>query len=308
MPSLIEDRTTGIGGSDAAAVCGLSRWKTPLSLWAEKTGQVITNDEPSLAKTLGTRLEEVVAELFTQETGKKVARVNERIVHPKYPFIHGRIDRRIILEDAILECKTVSAWKAKEWEGEEIPHEYILQCYHYLMLNSKWKRAYLAVLIGNQDFKYKVIERDDKVQGDLLAKEIDFWERFVIPKVMPAGISSKDAETLYTLYPVAVSGSETELSDEINQLIESRSAMIQDIKSLEAQIDKAENEIKAALKDRELGRSAQWVVTWKNQITRRIDQGLFKEKRPDLYEQFLKEVPSRVLRIKEVTNGHNGTN
>lgn len=298
MPNTLEDRTTGIGGSDAAAVCGLSRWKTPLSIWVEKTGNVVPKDSPTLAKTLGTRLEEVVAELFTEETGKKVARVNERIVHPKFSFIHGRIDRRIVGEEAILECKTATAYKAKEWEGEEIPHEYILQCYHYLALNPKWKRIYLAVLIGNQDFKVKTIERDDKVIADLVKKEVDFWEKYVVTKEMPSIITSKDAETLYGLYPIAVSGSEMELSDEINIQIESRNSMIQDIKALEVQVDKAENEIKAALKDQELGRSAQWIVTWKNQITNRLDQGLLKEKRPELYEQFVKAVPSRVLRIK----------
>lgn len=297
-----EERKTGIGGSDAAGVCGLSRWATPLSVWAEKTGQYEPEDEPNLAKTLGTRLEEVVAELFMEATGKKVQRVNTQIVHPKYPYIRGRIDRRVMLEDAILECKTATAYKAKEWEGEEIPHEYILQCYHYLSLNPKWERIYLAVLIGNQDFKWKVIERDEKVIADLTRKEVEFWENFVVPQIMPSQVTSKDAETLYGLYPLAVSGSEVELSDAINQQIESRNAMIQDVKALESQIDLAENEIRAALKDQELGRTSNWVVTWKNQITKRLDTGLIKEKRPDLYEQFLKEVPSRVLRIKGIKN------
>lgn len=306
MPTPVaEERINGIGGSDAAAVCGLSRWKTPLALWAEKTGQIIPKDEPSLAKVLGTRLEEVVAELFMEQSGKKVVRVNDRIMHPKHHFIHGRIDRRVVGEDAVLECKTATSWKAKEWEGEEIPHEYILQCVHYLSLNPRWKRIYLAVLIGNQDFKWKVIERDEKVIADLTRKEVEFWEGFVVPKIMPGQITSKDAETLYALYPVAVSGSEVELDDEINRQIESRNAMIQDVKGLEAQIEKAENEIKAALKDQDLGKSAQWIVTWKNQVSRRFDQGALKEVRPDLYEQFLKVVPSRVLRIKEAKKNGN---
>ena len=294
------DRMDGLGGSDAAAVCGLSRWKTVLALWAEKTGQVQSKDDPSLAKTLGTRLEEVVAELFTEQTGKKVARVNDRITHPRYPFIHGRIDRKVVGEDAILECKTASAWKAKEWEGEEIPREYILQCYHYLSLRPAWKKIYLAVLIGNQNFKWKEIERDDKIIADLTMREIDFWENFVVPKIMPAQLTSKDAETLYALYPLAESGSEITLDDTINQQIESRNAMIQDVKALEAQIEKAENEIKAALKDKELGRSEQWIVTWRNQVTRRLDTGLLKEQKPELYQQYLKDIPSRVLRIKEM--------
>lgn len=292
------DRATGIGGSDAAAVCGLSRWKTPLGVWAEKTGQFMPENEDTLAKTLGTRLEEVVAELYMERTGKKVARVNERILHPKHPFIYGHIDRRIVGEEGILECKTASAYKAREWDDEDIPHEYILQCYHYLALNPKWKYVDLAVLIGNQDFKIKTIERDDQVIADLVKKEVEFWETFVIPRVMPSQVTSNDAETLYGLYPVAVSGSEIELSDEVSRQIESRNSMIQDMKALESQIEQTDNEIKAAMKDQELGRSALWVVTWKNQITKRLDTGLLKEKRPDLYEQFVKQIPSRVLRVK----------
>lgn len=40
-----EDRETwlagrvGLGASDAAAVCGLSKWQTPLGLWEIKTGR-----------------------------------------------------------------------------------------------------------------------------------------------------------------------------------------------------------------------------------------------------------------------------
>ncbi|MBR1859918.1 MAG: YqaJ viral recombinase family protein, partial [Selenomonadaceae bacterium] len=33
-------RSRGIGGSDCAAACGLSRWKSPLQLFVEKTSKV----------------------------------------------------------------------------------------------------------------------------------------------------------------------------------------------------------------------------------------------------------------------------
>jgi len=32
-------RKQGIGGSDASAVCGLSRRKSPMAVWLDKTGQ-----------------------------------------------------------------------------------------------------------------------------------------------------------------------------------------------------------------------------------------------------------------------------
>ena len=36
----LEYRKLGIGGSDASAVCGISRYKSPVELWMEKTDQL----------------------------------------------------------------------------------------------------------------------------------------------------------------------------------------------------------------------------------------------------------------------------
>jgi putative phage-type endonuclease len=286
-----------LGGSDASAVLGLSRWQTPLQLWAEKTGEVIKDEPATLAQTLGIRLEEVVAEMFTLETGKKVRRVNKTLYHSAHSFIGANIDREVVGEDELLECKTASAWKSKEWEGEEIPREYIIQVMHYLAVTGR-SRGYLAVLIGNQDFKIKVVERDENMIAEMVKKEVAFWNDFVVPKVMPGIITARDSQVLYDLFPVAEEGSEVSLDDKANRLIESRNAMILDIKSLESQVDKAENELKAMLQEKETGASVNWIVTWKNQKTKRLDTTLFKTSEPAVYEKYLKESESRVLRFK----------
>ena len=36
----LEYRKLGIGGSDASVVCGISRYKSPVELWMEKTNQL----------------------------------------------------------------------------------------------------------------------------------------------------------------------------------------------------------------------------------------------------------------------------
>lgn len=298
---VLEQRKAYLGGTDTAAVLGLSRWKTPLQVWAEKTGTVERKESVGLHLTLGNRLEEVVAELFAQQTGKKVQRVNETRFHKNYPFLGANIDRRVVGEDSILECKTASAWKAKEWGGEEIPREYILQVVHYMAVTGA-SRGYLAVLIGNQDFQVKVIERDEAIIADVVRKEVEFWNHFVVPKIMPGigMITKNDAETLYRIYPMAEAGSVVRLTDEANQMIEQRNAMIQDIKLLEGNVDKLENELKSLLKDKEYGQTDNWIVSWKEQATRRLDTGLLKETKPETYEAFLKETKSRVFRIKGV--------
>lgn len=296
------DRKVSIGSSDAAAVLGLSRWSTPLHVWAEKTGQIVPDDiSDRVSVKLGNKLEQTVAELFMEETGKVVNRVNEPQVHAKYPFLTCQIDRRVVGEDALLECKTASAWKAKEWAGEEIPQEYIIQVYHQLAVTGK-KHAYIAVLIGNQDFIWKEIKRDEKIINEIVAKEVHFWNTFVMPKVMPGQITANDSETLFNLFPNAKPVT-VELTDETTKLIEQRNAMIQDVEALEKQIDQAENEIKAQMKDAESATAGKWDIKWATQTSIRLDTERIKTEAPELYSKFGKESKCRKLTIREATNG-----
>ena len=262
----LEERKGYLGGSDAAAALGLSRWKTTLRLWAEKTEQIPQEDiSDKLHIKMGHKLEDAVAELWMEETGKKLHRVNETIYHPSYPFVACNIDRRVVGEDTIFEAKTASTWKAKEWQGDDIPQEYIIQCLHNLAVTGKDK-CELAVLIGgNVDFICKTVYRDEKLIGEILKKEVKFWKEFVENKCVPTSISSKDAETLYALYPGG-DEKEIELDDTANALIEARNAMYRDLKNIEDNFDKANNEIKALLKDHNVGFTDKFKVTWKEQI------------------------------------------
>lgn len=296
------DRTKFIGGSDAPAVLGLSRWSSPLKVWALKRGEITEDISDRLSVKLGVALEDTVANLFMEETGKKVRRVNEIIYHPLYDFIGAHIDRRVVGEKAILECKTTSAWKAKEWEGEEIPREYILQCCHYLAVTGA-DRCYLAVLIGNQDFKIKIIERDEPLLREIVAKEVYFWREFVIPGEMPKVITKNDGETLNSLYPMAEEGQEVQLGDDAAQIIETLEGMKQDAKHLEGLIDQKENELKAMIKENEVGVLGDRRVFWSNRKARRLDTNAIKKERPEIYEQFTKENVTRYFQIKKIEQG-----
>ncbi|HHR2781106.1 TPA: YqaJ viral recombinase family protein, partial [Listeria monocytogenes] len=81
----------------------------------------------------------------------------------------------VVGEDAILECKTASAYLAKEWEADEVPATYLVQIQHYLAVTGK-NKAYVAVLIGGNKFIWKEIERDDELINQIIAFELDFWE------------------------------------------------------------------------------------------------------------------------------------
>jgi putative phage-type endonuclease len=294
------DRIGFIGSSDAAGVLGLSRWSTPLKVWAEKTGQVEPQDiSDKLAVKLGVALEQTVAELFMEATGKRVHRVNEALVHPKYDFLRASLDRRVVGEDALLECKTCSAWKAHEWDGEEIPQEYIVQVMHQLAVTGK-ALGYIAVLIGNQDFKWKEIRRDEKVIGEMVEREVEFWNKYVLPKVMPAQISCKDSDTLYQLFSNEVPASVIALGDEADRLVEDIQNLSRDQKALEGSIEQKKNELKAMLQDNEVGMTSMHKITWKSQSTVRLDSKALKEAEPDTFSRYAKTTQTRVLRMSAV--------
>jgi putative phage-type endonuclease len=281
----IEERRTYLGGSDCANICALSRWGSPLKTWSEKTGIL---DPPDISKELPVRLgkkwEEDVAELFTEATGKKVRRVNETLFHSQYPFLGANIDRRVVGEDAILECKTTNQFNAKQWEGEEIPQEYILQVLHYLMVTGN-KKAYIAVLIGNSDFKWKEVLRDEAVIKQILEKECRFWNDFVVPKIQPTVIRANDTDTLARLYPAAIEGTTIVLPDDINRDIEHLEAIKEDLKSLESQKERINNILKAAIKENEVGDTGIYKITYKS-----VHRA----------EYVVKETDYRTLRIKKI--------
>ena len=296
----IEERKNYIGGSDAAAILGLSRFSTPLKVWGEKTGNLPTEDiSEKLRVKLGNKLEQTVAELFMEETGKELVRRNETIYHPSYKFLAANIDRKVIGERAGFEAKTTGSYSYRDWEGEEIPQEYIFQCLHYLAVTG-WDRWYIACLIGNQKFVWKEIVRDEKVINEIIKKEIHFWREFILKKQMPMQITRDDEDVLAKLFPNAAEGSVIELGDDANKVIESLDSLQADYKVLGGEIDQAKNTLRAMMKNSETAKTNNYQITWKNQPDNRLDTNRIKEEAPDIYKKYLKETSKRVLRFKKL--------
>lgn len=298
----LEARTKGLGGSDAAIVIGLNKWKTSFELWLEKTGQVIPNENQSEAAYWGTMLEELVAKEFERRTGKKVRRRNAIFQHPEYPYIIANIDRFVVGEKAILECKTTSAYNADEWKNDEIPEAYIVQAQHYLgVLGPEYKKAYFAVLIGGQKFLWKEIERDDELINMIFETEKHFWHEHVEKNIPPKLDGSSAAEEyLKKRYANAERGKTVDLKHEYKSKIEELLSLKETIKQLEEQEKALENEIKNELKDAEYGMVGNYQISWKPIVSNRVDSKTLKEKFPQVYEQVLKSSSYRKFAIKQI--------
>mgnify|MGYP000760272302 FL=1 len=147
-------RRLGIGGSDAAAIMGVSPFATIRDLYFDKIGitPVIEEEEENwVAKEVGHRLEDLVAMIFAKKTGLEVFPVRKMFRHPLYPFMLADVDYFIRFPDGsigILECKTCNYNAKDKWADDGIPENYVLQVRHYLAVMNM-NKAYIACLYGN---------------------------------------------------------------------------------------------------------------------------------------------------------------
>ena len=286
-----------IGGSDAAAVVGMNAWVSPYTLWAEKTGR-LPGFDGNLATEVGTYLEEFVAQKFAEVTGKKVRRSNLSWFNDKYPWAIANIDREIVGEDAGLEIKTTSELNLTKFKGGEYPANYYVQCMHYMAVTGK-KRWYLAVLIGNRDFRWFCIERDEDEINALMDAERTF--KMLVDSDTPpvADGASSTADTLFTLYPdsidttIGIGFYEKDL-DNYFRLKAQRD-------ELDEQIDGIANRIKAHLGECARGEGEKYKVSWKTQSRSTFDHKRFVKEHPEMdVSKYYKTSSSRPFKVTEM--------
>ena len=298
LEQLLKERRKGIGGSDAAAVAGLSRYRTPIQVYMEKL-ELVEPPEENEAMYWGKKLEDLVAKEFSVRTGMRVRRCRAILRHPEHPFMLANVDRLIVGRNEGLECKTASAFKAGEWDGDEIPWEYAIQCYHYMAVTgySAW---WIAVLIGGNRFVYKRIERDEEIIANLIKIESDFWHNHVLKGVPPEPDgSSASTELMKRLYPES-NGLEMDLPSAVERWIEQYEQAEEEEKAAAERKEEAANNIKMLLGEYEVGRFRDWKITWRSISSSRLDTKRLKAEMPDIYSKYVQQTSSRRFEIKRM--------
>lgn len=285
-----------IGGSDAASVVCMNPFSSPFSLWAEKVGKT-PEFEGNLATEVGTFLEEFVAKKFERETGKTVRRCNLSLVNDEYPWAIANVDRLIVGEDAGLEIKTTSELNMKRFKNGEYPGNYYCQCVHYLAVTGK-KRWYLAVLIGNREFKIFTIERDEEEIKALMEAEHDFWVRYIeTRKAPPADGSGSTSEAIKQIFNVE-SGETVELPG-MDSIFQQRALIQKQIKQLKEQQDELDNQVKVAMGSASKAICGMYSVSWKLQDTGGLDRDRIRKDYPGIDFSKYAKSQTRVFRVTE---------
>lgn len=295
----LKARQSGIGGSDAGTILGVNKWKSKTQLFFEKVNPELKQQVDNEYIYWGNVLEDVVAKEFEVRTGKKVRKNNKMLRHPEHDFMLANLDRVVVGEKALLECKTTSQYNIDQWKDDEIPASYLCQIQHYMAVTG-YEKAYIAVLCGGNQFIWKEVPRDDELIEIIINAEKDFWYNNVLAGVIPE-IDGSDAtkDFLNHMYK-DIDETEVQLSDDVETLLTALEQVKQEEKELKELKTQYENKIKHILGNNLAGKTSGYQITWKPQVRKTLDTKKIREIYGEQLDPYYKETETRVLKIKQI--------
>lgn len=294
----LEYRRLGIGGSDASVVCGINRYKSPVELWLDKTGQ-LPPQEAGEAAYWGTQLESFVRAEFTKRTGIEVIHRSELLQSEEHPFMLANLDgicEAPEIGTCIFEAKTASAYKAGEWENT-IPDEYMCQIQHYMAVTG-YAGTYIAVLIGGNSFKWRFVERDEELISMLIELETAFWNHVKDCTPPPLDGSDAAAKFLSERFPISRPTAQITLPDTAANLLAQYDEACEQLEAVTERKQRAENLLKEMMGDNEVGIAEDHIVTWKSVSQERLDSRTLKAEHPVLCKKYTSTTSYRRFSIK----------
>jgi putative phage-type endonuclease len=143
----------GIGGSDVGVILGKSQYKSPYTLWAEKS-KLIDNSDSTIPMRLGTALEPAIRQFFIDEN-KDWLTVHQTGTWQSTEFDWAKANPDGIIEWAdgtlgVLEIKHSATYVS------EIPESWKLQVLWYLETLGL-KRGVVCAVIGGRYTEFEVV-------------------------------------------------------------------------------------------------------------------------------------------------------
>ena len=297
-------RPFGIGGSDIAAILGLSPYKSAVELWSELVSRQSIPQQDHLHLRFGQFAESFVAKEYERRTGHFTVSHPQTLFHKQHGYMFGHVDRLVVSDpstpavregvvsaDRILECKTASAFSRSGW-GEcgtdMVPHEYLVQCAWYMAVTG-CECADLAALIGNSELRIYTIKRDIQLEALITMQAERFWCDHVLAQCPPDPASPGDAALLF---PKESPGSSAEASPLVLSKVREYASLTQRAQQLSKECERLRTEILAYMGARErLTHKGRVLATWKcSRPSQRLDAKSLSELRPDIAREFTQTV------------------
>lgn len=281
----LQQRRTGIGGSDAAVVLGMSKWKTPLQLYQEKLSseQSYFDNEPM---KWGRVLEPVIRQEYAERTGQTILKTGEELIRSEqHPFMVASLDG-FTEDEKVVEIKTARYDFGWGSEGtDEVPTEYLLQVQHYMLVTG-FKMTDIAVLIAGSDFRIYHVEADPELHELMIQGEGAFWER-VTNQIPPEPVNEGDLLRYFKEKDKAIDAT-ADLA-----MTHARLKQIKgEIKALEGEEQGLKEQVMGFMGEHNTlnGSDGKALITWKSgKPVKRLDNKQLKKDRPEIYEEYQTE-------------------
>lgn len=181
----------GIGGSIAAAVMGVDRFKNRHDAFS-RIMELQPYEEPGQAMRLGTAAEPIIVAEYEQATGEVIGREYSDYTRPPHhcegrPWMYAHYDGLCTKDtDKGLECKLAGLHTAKDWGDPahcQVPQEYYVQCLHYMIVSGRRKWD-MAVWLGTEIKIYPLVY-DEDLAAWLIEGERKFWHEHILTGTPP---------------------------------------------------------------------------------------------------------------------------
>lgn len=298
-------RKEGITATDAVVIAGLSPYKTPYQLWAEKLGKV-EEQAVGAAAQRGIILEDAVATYYEAETGRKLKKSNGVVRIKKIPWAMASLDRTIVGESGLVEVKTSAS---RRWSLYPVPPEVEAQVqWQMFVTGAPW--VDVVALLGGLVFRIERIEENPDLQSELYAKALAFRE--ALASDTPPAMSGIDSEAFAAVTP---QGSEefVPADDEAERIAATYEELRLEGKAIDEQLLEMAMVLKEKIGDKAGVVGSDWIATWKqNKATAKTDwkavaavlKGVASETYDVALAQFTQETPgARVFRFKREGEG-----
>ncbi|MCM1964911.1 YqaJ viral recombinase family protein [Streptomyces sp. G1] len=296
-------RRDGLGGSDLAALLGLTRSRGPRHVYEEKHGREGVVEETREMR-MGVVFEPVIAQLFAEETGLVVEDAPGTLINRERPWMRGNVDRYVLGADgrvvAPLECKQRGAHQASHWEDG--PPDAVAVQAHWYMAVGGWDHAYVAGLIGGNQLAQFRLERDQALIEDLIEHCGAWWQRHILDGFPPAAdgldATAKLLSRIWEAKPEQVAEVDARRASELRSLHRELTARS---KEIEDQLTTVENEMRLLSADAEIAKS-NGVDAWSWKQNGTFRGAAFKKDHPEIAAEFMR--PAEVLDTKGLAAAH----
>lgn len=290
----LQNRTMGIGASEAATVLGLNPWETPYQLWRRKKGLDAPKVE-NFAMRAGHYLEDAVSRFYADESHCTIIKSSTddfTILDTEHPMLRVSPDRTFWRmgarhndkEKSILECKTTQM----DIDPDNIPKHWFCQLQMNLGVG-EYQDGALAWLTMGREFGCLDVDFDPEFYGWMKDEIIRYWQTYIEGDRVPSSITAEDVLLKFSKH---TPGKEITATDEILEQIDRLKELKEAAKNAEAEKEEIENNLKLFFGDAEsiIDQHGRTLATWKaSKPSKKFDAGKFEKEHKKLYDSYCQE-------------------